>query len=72
MDNKNTDIVPFFNGPFNPKYKDLNLWNVEYYIPIKNYYDLTIERNMDRTKQKILIKKFKILHTNERPKFILN
>ena len=53
MDNKKFNMIPFFNGPFNPKYKDLNLWSKEYDLQIKNFYDITIERNIDRIKQKI-------------------
>lgn len=72
MDDKKFNISPFFNGPFNPKYKDLSLYSKEYDMPIKNFYDITNERNMDRIRQKSLIKKFKILASSLKPKFIIN
>ena len=72
MDDKKTDMIPFFNGPFNPKYKDLNLYNEEYDILMKNYYDIKSGRELDRLKQKGLIKKFKILELGLRRKFLLN
>jgi len=72
MDDKKINMIPFFNGPFNPKYKDLNLYNKEYNLSIKNFYNITNERNIDRIKQKNVIKIFKILELGLRPKFILN
>jgi hypothetical protein len=71
MDDKKSEM-PFFNGPFNPKYKDLNLYNKEYDIPIKIYNQVVIERKNDRIKQKQLIKKYKILDIYSRHRFILN
>ena len=42
----------FFSGPFNPKYKDLNLFDPEPVIhPIKNFIDLKCERVIERQKQ---------------------
>jgi len=69
MDDKKTDLSPFFNGPFYPKYKDLNLWDKEYIIPIKNFYDIMIERNIDRIKQKNVIKKCNKISINDRKQF---
>jgi hypothetical protein len=64
MDDKN-----FFPGPFNPKYKDLNLWDKEYIIPIKNFNETIIDRNIDRTKQKNIIKKYNKISINDRKEF---
>ena len=51
---------PFFQGPFNPKYKDLNLFNPEPVVhPIKDFYNLQFERGIERNKQLQLIKKYK-------------
>ena len=64
MDDKN-----FFPGPFNPKYKDLNLCDKDYDIPIKIFNNIIIERNIDRTKQKNIIKKFNKISINDRKHF---
>ena len=54
------DKKPFFQGPFNPKYKDLNLFNPEPVVhPIKDFYNLQLERVIERKKQLQLIKKCK-------------
>jgi len=54
------DRKPFFQGPFNPKYKDLNLFNPEPIVhPIKDFYNLQFERGIERKKQLQLIKKCK-------------
>jgi hypothetical protein len=54
------DKKPFFQGPFNPKYKDLNLFNPEPVVhPIKDFYNLQFERGIEREKQLKLIKKYK-------------
>jgi len=50
----------FFSGPFNPKYKDLNLFDSEPVVhPIKDFYNLQVERGIEREKQLKLIKKYK-------------
>jgi len=54
------DKKPFFPGPYNPKYKDLNLFNPEPVVhPIKKFNDLIFERSVEREKQLKLIKKCK-------------
>lgn len=54
------DKKPFFPGPFNPKYKDLNLFDPEPVVhPIKDFYNLQFERGIEREKQLKLIKKYK-------------
>ena len=69
MDDKKSDTIPFFNGPFNPKYKDLSLYSKEYDIPIKIFNEIIIDRNIDRTKQKNIIKKFNKISINDRKHF---
>ena len=50
----------FFPGPFNPKYKDINLFDSEPVVhPIKKFNDLIFERSVEREKQLKLIKKCK-------------
>jgi hypothetical protein len=50
----------FFPGPFNPKYKDLNLFDPELVIhPIRNFIDLKCERVIERQKQLKIIEKYK-------------
>jgi hypothetical protein len=54
------DKKPFFSGPFNPKYKDLNLFDSEPVVhTIKDFYNLKFERNIERKKQLQLLKKCK-------------
>lgn len=54
------DKKPFFPGPYNPKYKDLNLFNPEPVVhPLKKINDLIFERSIEREKQLKLIKKYK-------------
>jgi len=54
------DKKPFFTGPYNPKYKDLNLFDSEPVVhPIKDFYNLQFERGIERGKQLKLIKKYK-------------
>ena len=69
MDDKKFNESSFFNGPFNPKYKDLNLYSKEYDIPIKIFNQIIIERNTDRIKQKNVIKKFNKISMNDRKDF---
>jgi hypothetical protein len=62
----------FFNGPFNPKYKDLNLFNKEENtLQIKEFIELKKERYIDRCKQVKLIEKFKKMN-KPKLKFINN
>ena len=50
----------FFPGPFNPKYKDINLFDSESEPqPIKDFYTIQFERGIEREKQLKLIKKYK-------------
>ena len=54
------DKKPFFSGPFNLKYKDINLFDSEPVVyPIKKFNDLIFERSIEREKQLKLIKKCK-------------
>lgn len=54
------DKKPFFPGPYNPKYKDLNLFDSEPVVhPIKEFQHLIFERGVERQKQLKLIKKCK-------------
>jgi hypothetical protein len=53
------DKMPFFNGPFKPKYKDINLYDTYRKTYIKDFSNIVYERILDREKQKALIKKFK-------------
>jgi len=54
------DKKSFFSGPFNPKYKDLNLFDSEPVVhTIKDFYNLKFERNIERKKQLQLLKKCK-------------
>ena len=69
MDDKKFNESSFFNGPFNPKYKYLNLYSKEYDIPIKIFNQIIIERNTDRIKQKNVIKKFNKISMNDRKDF---
>lgn len=58
MDKKLEKI--FFPGPFNPKYKDINLFDSEREPQqIKNFYNIQFERGIEREKQLKLIKKYK-------------
>jgi hypothetical protein len=50
----------FFPGPFNPKYKDINLFDSERESqPIKDYYNIQFERGIERKKNLKIIKKYK-------------
>ena len=54
------DKKPFFSGPFNPKYKNLNLFYPEPVVhPIKDFYNIQFERGIERKKQLEIIKKYK-------------
>ena len=54
------DKKPFFSGPYNPKYKDINLFDSEPMVhPIKEFQDLIFERSVERKKQLQLMKKCK-------------
>jgi len=57
---------PFFPGPFNPKYKDINLYDTYRKTYIKDFSNLQYERIFDRNKQKVIIKKFKREEFNPR------
>jgi hypothetical protein len=56
----------FFPGPFNPKYKDINLYDTYRKTYIKDFSDIQYERILDRNKQKAIIKKFKREEFNPR------
>lgn len=50
----------FFSGPFNPKYKDINLFDSECYPqPIKAFHEIKFDRALEREEQVKLIKKYK-------------
>jgi hypothetical protein len=50
----------FFTGPFNPKYKDINLFDTEQIVlPIKEFNELIFKRSIEREKQLKLIQKCK-------------
>ena len=50
----------FFSGPFNPKYKDINLFDSEPIVnPMKKMHEIIFERGIEREKQLKLIKKCK-------------
>ena len=51
--------MPFFNGPFKPTYKDINLYDTYRRSYIKDFSNIVYDRILDREKQKALIKKFK-------------
>ena len=58
--------MPFFKGPFKPKYKDINLYDTCRTTYIKDYSNILYERILDREKQKAIIKKFKTDEFNPR------
>lgn len=54
------DRKPFFSGPYNPKYKDINLFDSEREsLPIKEFHEIKFDRIIERNNQLILIKKYK-------------
>jgi phenolic acid decarboxylase len=58
--------MPFFHGPFKPKYKDINLYDTYRKTCIKDFSNILYERQLDREKQKVIIKKFKKEEFNPR------
>jgi hypothetical protein len=54
------DRKPFFPGPCNPKYKDINLFDSERESrQIKEFHEIIHDRAIERNNQLAIIKKYK-------------